>query len=102
MPGVMLDIAQGDDTAPTQAKFAISPRCPAKLTGMVNIAVFAAFCWCVGGALLSNPEMKRLCRDRRLDAWRYGWQKRQETARWVAKTAKVRGVSAVSPLPRAQ
>src|SRR5690348_233212 len=50
------------------------------LTGMVNIAVFAAFRFCVGGGLRSDAEFKRVCRDCQLDVWCYGWQKRQETA----------------------
>src|SRR5579859_3757771 len=67
---------------------------PAKLTGMVNIAVFAAFWPCDRGGLLSNAAFKRVCRLRELDVSCYGRQKRQDPARkwqrmarWMAKTA---------------
>jgi hypothetical protein len=36
------------------------------LTGAVNIAIFAAFSWCVWPVLLSNAEFKRVCRTCRL------------------------------------
>src|SRR5690348_11323472 len=49
----------------------------AMLTGMVNIAVFAAFWPCVRGILLSNAEFTPCCAIRQLDIWRYGRQKRQ-------------------------
>jgi len=47
---------------------------------MVNIAVFAAFHDVIGIFLLSNPEFKPVCAIWQLDIWRYGRQKRQETA----------------------
>jgi hypothetical protein len=58
------------------------------LTGLVNIAVFAAFAFCVGYHLPSNPDFKPSCGDWQLDIWCYGRQKRQETARGMAKTAR--------------
>jgi len=64
------------------------------LTAAVNIAVFAAFWQHVGHAIGAIAEFKRLCRSRARDVWRYGRQKRQETAtmwqqvaRSAAKTA---------------
>ena len=50
------------------------------LTGMVNIAVFAAFHTCVGSPFVLIAEFKGVCGDQPLDVSRYGWQKRQETA----------------------
>src|SRR5690348_8478651 len=50
----------------------------AMLTGMVNIAVFAAFAFCEKRVLLSNAAFKPVCRLRELDVSRYGWQKRQD------------------------
>src|SRR5690348_15529249 len=68
----------------------------AMLTGMVNIAVFAAFRCVIGSVLRSDAAFKRVCADRPLDVWRYGWQKRQETATmwqrmatWAAKNGTV-------------
>src|SRR5689334_23646382 len=54
----------------------------AKLTGMVNIAVFAAFRWCVEGDLLSNPLFKRVCRGCRC---RFA----AKAARMMAKAARI-------------
>src|SRR5690348_12587419 len=70
----------------------------AKLTGMVNFAVFAAFALCVGGVLLSNAEFKGSCGLRQLDVWCYGWQRWHDRGKkrqgcgngwrgWVAKAA---------------
>jgi len=57
------------------------------LTGMVNIAVFAAFWQCVGDDLLADAEFKP-CRPMwQLDIWRYGRQKRHDRG----KNGKVRG-----------
>ena len=53
----------------------------AMLTGVVNIAVFAAFGWCARRTIGSNAAFKRVCREWQLDVSRYGRQKRQETAR---------------------
>src|SRR5690242_18527685 len=50
----------------------------AMLTTQVNIAVFAAFRFVVGGVLLSDAEFKRLCGPCERDIWCYGWQKRQD------------------------
>jgi hypothetical protein len=64
------------------------------LTGMVTIAVFAAFRPRVMGALLSNAEFKRVCRDRQLDVLCYEWQKRQRSGKIrqeVARSGKVSG-----------
>src|SRR5579859_5778992 len=64
------------------------------LTIPVNIAVFAAFWPRVGGVLRSTAAFKPVCAIWQLDVSRYGWQKRQrsgkkrqEVARWAAKTA---------------
>jgi hypothetical protein len=54
---------------------------------MVNIAVFAAFRCVIGTTLRSIAEFKAVCRDRPLDMWCYGWQKRQDRG----KNGKVRG-----------
>jgi len=51
------------------------------LTGMVNIAVFAAFRWCAEGWMEPRAEFKACAVGRRLDIARCGWQRRQETAR---------------------
>jgi len=71
----------------------------AKLTAPVNIAVFAAFAFCIRGDLLSNAAFKPVCRLRERDIARYGWQKRQDLAtkwqwmaRWMAKTATLGGI----------
>ena len=72
----------------------------AKLTGMVNIAVFAAFRCVITVVLRSNAEFKPICAPHELDVLRYGWQKRQDrgkkwqrcgndVARSAAKTARV-------------
>jgi hypothetical protein len=58
------------------------------LTELVNIAVFAAFRPRVEDGLPSNAEFKPVCGLEELDIWCYGWQKWQETARWMAKTAR--------------
>ena len=78
----------------------------AMLTGLVNIAVFAAFSSCVRCHLLANAEFKPICGPHERDIARYGWQKRQEvatgmakTARWTAKTARMREVTAASMRP---
>ena len=52
----------------------------AMLTGMVNIAVFAAFWPRVAGILRSDAEFKPICRLWQLDISHYGRQKWQ---RWV-------------------
>src|SRR5690348_15293559 len=87
MPGVLLELL-----APA---FMPGVILWAMLTGMVNIAVFAAFRFCRTGVLLSNVEFKPVWRKWQLDIARYGWQKRQETAtKWqrmarpMAKTAR--------------
>jgi hypothetical protein len=54
---------------------------------MVNIAVFAAFRFVIARVLGGGVEFKRVCRDRPLDIWCYGWQKRQDRG----KNGKVRG-----------
>jgi len=59
----------------------------AKLTGKVNIAVFAAFRCVIGATLRSHPEFKPRWANRQLDVSRYGWQKRQDGG----KNGKVRG-----------
>ena len=66
-----------------------------KLTGMVNIAVFAAFQIVCEAGIGARREFKPVCGDGQLDVSCYGWQKRQETAmmwqlmaRWAAKTAR--------------
>jgi hypothetical protein len=58
------------------------------LTGVVNIAIFAAFWHCVTGVLGSNAEFKRVCLLVELDIACYGWQKRQKVAREMAKSGK--------------
>src|SRR5579859_4275478 len=71
------------------------------LTGMVNIAVFAAFWPRVGGILRSTAAFKPVCRDRQLDVSCYGWQKRQETAMiWQRGRQKRHGLALVRPHPR--
>jgi hypothetical protein len=57
------------------------------LTGVVNIAVFAAFCCRIGHLLLSDAVFKPCCPIGQLDMWRYGWQKRQDRG----KNGKVSG-----------
>jgi hypothetical protein len=81
------------------------PRGGARLTGAVNIAVFAAFWPRVGGGILADAGLQRVCGDRQLDVWRYGWQKRQDVAKkWqrmarpAAKTANL----TPNPTPRAR
>src|SRR5689334_25296772 len=58
---------------------------------MVNIAVFAAFAFCVWGTLLSDAEFKGLCGSWQLDMWRYGRQKRQDHGNVVATDGTVGG-----------
>jgi hypothetical protein len=58
------------------------------LTGMVNIAIFAAFWPRVVDNLCPKAEFKGLCGAQPLDIARYGWQKRQDVARGMAKTAR--------------
>jgi len=48
------------------------------LTAGVNIAVFAAFCFVIGMALLSDAEFKPVCPIWQLDIARYEWQERQD------------------------
>ena len=74
----------------------------AMLTGMVNIAVFAAFRWCDDDVLLPNAAFKPVCAIWQRDIWRSGWQKRQETARFAANTARVRGMMGASMLSGAR
>jgi hypothetical protein len=70
----------------------VRSSCAAMLTGMVTIAVFAAFWPCVMGALLSDAEFKRVCASHQLDVSRYGRQKRQETAtKWHGGRQKRQG-----------
>src|SRR5690348_13513623 len=52
----------------------------ALLTGMVHIAVFAAFRLVSAVASPSIPEFKPVCAIWRLDVSCYGWQKRQDAA----------------------
>jgi len=52
-----------------------------KLTGLVNIAVFAAFRCGIGRHLRSNAEFKPRGANGQLDVSCYGRQKRQEVAR---------------------
>jgi len=59
----------------------------AKLTGMVNIAVFAVFHIVIGNAPRLNAAFKPVCRDGPLDVSCYGWQKRQDRG----KNGKGRG-----------
>ena len=68
----------------------------AKLTGMVNIAVFATFSFCAGCHLRSDAAFKPCGADRQLDVSCYGRQKRQDRgkkwqrmATWAAKTARM-------------
>jgi hypothetical protein len=63
----------------------------AMLTGMVNIAVFAAFRFCCGYVLLSNAEFKPFSAPWELDVSHYGWQKRQDRGNDVATDGKVGG-----------
>ena len=63
----------------------------AKLTGMVNIAVFAAFQPRVGGVLLANAGFKPVCRGWQRDVSRSGWQKRQDRGKEVARNGTVGG-----------
>src|SRR6185312_17572578 len=77
------------------------------LTGMVNIAVFAAFRRVICRVLLPNAEFKLVCRPVELDMSRYGRQRWQETAtkwqrmaRWAAKMATSREDSAAPTLSR--
>src|SRR5690348_945721 len=64
------------------------------LTGMVNIAVFAAFRCVITVVLRSNAEFKPVCRERPLDVSRYGWQKRQEVAtKWQGGWQKRHGLA---------
>jgi hypothetical protein len=58
------------------------------LTGMVNIAVFAAFWPCVRGILLADAEFKPCGANWQRDVARSGRQKWQEVAREMAKTAR--------------
>jgi len=51
------------------------------LTTAVNIAVFAAFSFRAGYALLSDAEFKAVCRSLPRDVSHYEWQKRQDVAR---------------------
>jgi hypothetical protein len=51
---------------------------------MVNIAVFAAFRIGFAALIGFTSEFKRVCENRQLDISRYGRQKRQEVARFVA------------------
>src|SRR5689334_12000984 len=59
------------------------------LTTSVNIAVFAAFSFCIRDDLLSNAEFKPFCRLRERDIARYGWQKRQDCGKKVATDGTV-------------
>jgi len=61
------------------------------LTTSVNIAVFAAFSFCIRDDLLSNAAFKPVCRLRELDIARYGWQKRQDRGNKVARDGKAGG-----------
>src|SRR5690348_7593312 len=51
------------------------------LTGLVNIAVFAAFAHVYAGRDGARREFKPCGGDRQRDIARYGWQKRQKVAR---------------------
>src|SRR5690242_10288327 len=55
---------------------------------MVNIAVFAAFSFCIKGVLLSNAEFKPLCAIQPLDIPHYGWQKRQDRGKKRQQSGK--------------
>ncbi len=57
------------------------------LTGVVNIAVFAAFRCVITVVLLSNAAFKPVCGPHALDIWCYGRQKRHDRG----KNGKVRG-----------
>jgi len=61
------------------------------LTSPVNIAVFAAFTFCVGGILLSDAGFKPCDRERQRDMSRYGWQKRQNRGKKWQRVGKVGG-----------
>jgi hypothetical protein len=63
------------------------------LTGMVNVAVFAAFRFMIGIISHENFEFKRVRGSRQRDSWRYGWQKRQDRGKEVATDGKVGGKS---------
>ena len=73
------------------------------LTGLVNIAVFAAFRFCVGRLLLSTAEFKPFCGPHPLDILRYGWQRRQETATiWQGGRQKRHDLAELAGPPRRQ
>ena len=58
------------------------------LTGMVNIAVFAAFRMCAGPPFALIAEFKPVCGDRQLDIPRYRrqkWQDRGKNGKDVAR-----------------
>ena len=63
----------------------------AKLTGMVNIAVFAAFRCVIRYVLLSNAAFKPVCGPRQLDVWCYGWQKRHDRGKKWQRSGTVGG-----------
>ena len=65
----------------------------AMLTGMVNIAVFAAFHTVIGDVPRVNAEFKPCGVVWQLDIARYGWQKRQDVARRMARSGKAGGKS---------
>src|SRR5690348_10608958 len=103
MPGLISAHQRGRIRQWPRAHRCETPRA-AKLTGAVNIAVFAASRFCVEHILLSNAAFKPVCRFRELDVSRYGRQKRQDparsgndVARWAAKTARMGGEMAASP-----
>jgi len=77
------------------------------LTGMVNIAVFAAFHMLIETVLHLTAAFKPFCVSWQRDVSCYGWQKRQDVAktwqwmaRWAAKAARFGGLAAASTAPR--
>jgi len=61
------------------------------LTGMVNIAVFAAFACCITGDLLSNRQFKAVCAASERDVSRYGRQRWQDRGKKRQRSGKVGG-----------
>src|SRR5690242_15538533 len=77
----------GDALKPNHAREARM----AMLTGLVNIAVFAAFSFCIGGDLLSNAAFKPVCGSRQLDVSRDGRQERHDRGKKRQQSGKVHG-----------
>src|SRR6185437_8666066 len=80
--GPAVATAPGGCAAATSARADSDHECEsssqaAMLTGMVNIAVFAAFRIRSGRRSIAITEFKPICAIWQLDISRYGWQKRQ-------------------------